>query len=250
VVSGSRGTSKDRGGRCSEPLELVAPAAEPLDAGAGPPVVPRDCGARVASELAARRDDFDGVAAATAAAAAAAAAADVDDDDDEDFSTKHTDVRCDTIYARRQTEFLLLSFCPYNHGGSQEHIPRDVDEDFSSFFQEPSLKTIDAIRTRDTASKMATNFTRRCSQHFPPGGLPVVVGGAEFEDAGSADDALERQGVLGDGRLDGPDETLATDDAVSTRQRLHRRLRRHADCALYTRRRPHTHTASRFTFPT
>ena len=48
----------------------------------------------------------------------------------------------------------------------------------------------------------------------------------EFEDLGPTDDAAQRQAAVCDGSLDCLDEALATHDAVTARQRLHRRLGR------------------------
>ena len=68
------------------------------------------------------------------------------------------------------------------------------------------------------------------------GGLLALL--LQFEDLGSTDDTAERQTAVGDGCLDRFDEALATHDAVTTRQRLHRRLRRQTDDALQRARTP------------
>jgi len=56
----------------------------------------------------------------------------------------------------------------------------------------------------------------------------------EFEYLGPTDDAAQRQTAVGDGGLYSLDEALTTHDAVTTRQRFHRRLGRQADHALQT----------------
>jgi len=54
----------------------------------------------------------------------------------------------------------------------------------------------------------------------------------QLEDLGAADDAAQRKDALSDRRLDRLDKTESTDNAVSARLGLHRRLRRHTDDAL------------------
>lgn len=56
----------------------------------------------------------------------------------------------------------------------------------------------------------------------------------QFEDLRPTYDAAEWQGALSDGRLDRLDEAETADDAMAARLRLHRRLGRQADDALYT----------------